>query len=253
MGEYFEFLRHPQPLLRERDNTLALSFGGDATQSLMCRLRPFHLELVYTRTMMAFLLFQPEARQVLMIGLGGGSLAKFCHRQLAQAQVTVVEINPHVIALREHFQVPEDEARLQVLQADGAEFVAQSVAQFDAVLVDGFDENGASAQLGSVDFYRHCRDRLAPGGVLVVNLDTDHPQHELWLQRLGEAFAGHCVAVEVPERRNLIAFAGTALAAAPADLQRALQTLPVEGREQLQAELERVSALACRERLRCPA
>ena len=46
----------------------------------------------------------------LMIGLGGGSLAKFCHHYLPETRITVVEINPHVIAMRRHFQVPDDDA-----------------------------------------------------------------------------------------------------------------------------------------------
>ena len=254
MTEYFEFLRHPQPELRARADTLAMSFGGDATQSLMSRQRPFDLELVYTRTMMGFLLFQPVPRRILMIGLGGGSLAKFCHRNLPQAQVTVVEINPHVIATRSQFLIPEDDERLQVLLADGADFVAASDARFDVVLVDGFDDKGACAQLGSQAFYRHCHACLSDAGVLVANLDTEHPEHELWLQRLGAAFLGNSVAVEVPDRRNRIAFAGKgpALEGSQSSLDRAIAALPMAARAQLLPELQRLSARACRDAPRHP-
>ena len=59
-----------------------LHVGGEAIQSAMRLDDPFALALDYTRCMMAFLLFHPEPREALMIGLGGGSLAKFFHRRL---------------------------------------------------------------------------------------------------------------------------------------------------------------------------
>ena len=60
----------------------------------------------YTRAMMAFLLFNPEPRHVLMIGLGGGSLAKYCHRKLPATRITVLELDHDVIALRAKFGIP---------------------------------------------------------------------------------------------------------------------------------------------------
>ena len=96
-----------KPTLHEdRDTgTLAMRFGACAawTQSCMLLDAPDVLALDYTRTLMGFLLFDPRPRSILMVGLGGGSLAKYCHRHLPQADITVVEINPHVIALRERF------------------------------------------------------------------------------------------------------------------------------------------------------
>lgn len=71
-----------------------------------------------------------------MVGLGGGSLAKFCHRHLPEVQIEVVEINPHVIALRNEFQVPADSARFTVLHDDGARFVRERARPCDVLIVD---------------------------------------------------------------------------------------------------------------------
>ena len=60
----------------EEDGVRSLHLGGDAIQSSIRLDRPDELALDYTRTMMAFLLFQPLPREVLMIGLGGGSMAR---------------------------------------------------------------------------------------------------------------------------------------------------------------------------------
>ena len=60
----------------------SLHVGGEAIQSTMKLGDPYALALDYTRCMMAFLLFHPQPREALMIGLGGGSLAKFFHKRL---------------------------------------------------------------------------------------------------------------------------------------------------------------------------
>jgi spermidine synthase len=70
-----------------------LHVGGEAIQSSMRIAEPYALALDYTRCMMAFLLFHPEPREALMIGLGGGSLAKFFHRRLRSTRVRVVELD----------------------------------------------------------------------------------------------------------------------------------------------------------------
>ena len=57
---------------------------------------------------------------------GGGSLAKFCYRHLPDTCITVVEINPHVIALRDEFKVPPDDRRFRVVEADGVHFAAHT-------------------------------------------------------------------------------------------------------------------------------
>src|SRR5678809_13316 len=70
-----------------------MHFTNDATQSAMLFADPDALIAQYTRKMMAFLLFNPNPKHIVMIGLGGGSLAKFCYRHLPGSKITVVEIN----------------------------------------------------------------------------------------------------------------------------------------------------------------
>ena len=92
---------HVKPYVHETGNARALHFSLHETQSRMRLDDPDALDLAYTRTMMGFLLFHPDPRQIAMIGLGGGSLAKFCHRHLPRASIEVVEINGHILELRD--------------------------------------------------------------------------------------------------------------------------------------------------------
>jgi spermidine synthase len=69
--------------------------------------------LAYARAMMCFALFVPRPRHIVMVGLGGGSLVKFCHRHFPRAHHRD-RMRADVIALRDAFHVPPDDARLRV-------------------------------------------------------------------------------------------------------------------------------------------
>lgn len=99
--------RYDKPFVVDDGTTRQLLFSLDFIQSSMRLDDPCALDFAYTRKMMACLLFVPTPEHLLMVGLGGGSLAKFCHRHLPQTRITVLEIDPDVIALGRAFAGPE--------------------------------------------------------------------------------------------------------------------------------------------------
>lgn len=197
-------------VLRDARGEVSLEFGDGAVQSRMLEADPTRLMLEYTRLMMGFLLFQPAPARIAMIGLGGGSLAKYCAATLPDADFTAVEISPDVIAVRDGFGIPPDGPRFRVVCEDGADFVRRDGDPFDVVLVDGFDRDGRPGRLCSTAFHADCRDRLAAGGVLVVNRWTDDP-----LDGIREAFAERMVVVRGDASANEVVFAGTAASFPP--------------------------------------
>lgn len=160
----------PVPVVSEEAGVLTLHFQSDYVQSQMLLDDPDSLTLTYSRTMMAFELFKPAARKIAMIGLGGGSIAKWCYRHHPQATLTVVEINPHVIALRDRFRIPQDDCRFRILCEDGGQFVARTSSKFDVLLVDAFEVDRLPQALCSQDFYDNCYQALTRSGLMVVNL-----------------------------------------------------------------------------------
>lgn len=197
-------------LVRREGFAQTLQFADNDTQSAMDVRRPDALVLEYTRLMMAFLVFQGSPRHILMIGLGGGSLAKFCHSHLPDSVITVVEVDPQVIAVRQAFCVPDDSERLRVVQADGADYVSDAQANtFDAILVDGFDAQAMPASLGTTAFYDHCERLLRPGGVLVCNLHELDPCLGLYQARIDSSFGHRSLAVPTEEVGNCVVFACT--------------------------------------------
>lgn len=139
-----------------------LHFNERLIQSAMRLAAPNELDLRYTQKMMSFLLFRSRPRRLVLIGLGGGSLVKFCHHRLPATQLTVLENNPDVIALRDAFLVPPDSATLTVREADGAEYLRQTEKGIDVLLVDAFDATG---------FVRSTRPPSAP-----IRISTPAPR-----------------------------------------------------------------------------
>lgn len=232
---------YDKPFLVEDGKHRAMCFTIDGSiQSEMRIDEPDALVNDYTRKMMAFLLFCPEPRRILMIGLGGGSLVKFCHRHLPSTHVTVVEIDADVIALRAHFRVPPDGADLRVIHGDGASYVADladSGGQLpDVLLVDAYDRDGISRSIAEPEFIENSRRILGDGGVFVMNLAAHESDSTLQVERIRKVFGDPVIPVTVGWGGNMVVFAGPALRdrrrleAAPENARRVEQTLALDFR-----------------------
>jgi len=195
------------PLVISDGMRRTLCFRPGDVQSEMLLARPDALVLDYTCAMMCFALFAPRPRHIVMVGLGGGSLAKFCYRHFPDARITVLEIRADVIALRDLFCLPPDDARLRVLHGDAADYLARTPGDADVLLVDGFDRDGLPPALASRAFYAACRRALRPGGTLVANIFTYDPEYVSFLQRLRDAFDGRLIWFRHIAGNNRILFA----------------------------------------------
>jgi len=198
--------RKPSIAVSEARGLRTLHVGGEAIQSSMRLEDPFALALDYTRCMMAFLLFHPEPREALMIGLGGGSLAKFFLKNLKKTRIKAIELDPRVVAAaREHFALPPDGPRLAVEVGDGVEALAPECC--DVLIVDAFEDELHVPRLASGEFYDGAFLALSEPGALVVNFMNDDPKLDLTLQRLERAFGGAVLAMPALYDPNILVFA----------------------------------------------
>lgn len=196
-----------KPFVLDTGRELSLHFQPHAIQSAMRHRAPDQLIVGYTRTMMSFLLFAPHPERIAMIGLGGGSLAKYIHRHLPAADFTAVEINRDVVALRKLFAIPDDSGRFRVLCLDGADYIEKCDAPLDVLIVDGFDMSGQPPQLSSQAFYDACFAKLTRRGVLVVNLWSATNEYGKCIARLRRSFRDRLLHVPAEDSANRIVFA----------------------------------------------
>lgn len=196
-----------EPFLFEELATLSMHFDMRSIQSVMRKNDPDSLVLSYTRAMMGFLFFKPEPERIAMIGLGGGSLAKYCLKYLPNTDFTAIEVNAQVIALRDKFHIPADSDKFKVLHGDGADYVVNKLHKVDVLLIDGFDENGHPPKLCSAGFYDNCYVKLNDGGVMVVNLLASDQKFGSYTARMRDSFEDRVVVIDAEEHGNKIAFA----------------------------------------------
>ncbi|MHB1677316.1 MAG: polyamine aminopropyltransferase [Sulfuriferula sp.] len=184
-----------------------LHLSNNTVQSAMRLTAPYHLELTYTQAMMGCLLFNDAPKNALLIGLGGGSLAKFLYQHFIDMQITALEINPEVIqAAYNFFFLPQNDPRLQVICTDARDYILRPNS-CDSIFLDGFDANFQVADLASQDFYHRCASALTLNGVLSVNLWGSDPNFELYRKRLGVAFDQRILCLPAEKRGNIIVFA----------------------------------------------
>jgi spermidine synthase len=187
-------LTFPEVNFSEEGPIRHLHLGSEWIQGSMRVADPTALVHDYIQRMMAWLLFVDPAtvnqRQALQLGLGAGSLTKFCHKEL-KMKTTAIELNPQVLhACRGWFKLPADSAMLQVILADAAEEIRkpQWLGVVDALQVDLYDEDAAAPVLDSPDFYADCRATLTDEGCMTVNLFGRSSSFQRSVDRMAQAF-----------------------------------------------------------------
>jgi spermidine synthase len=180
--------------MSEADGVRYLHLGTPWVQGAMRLRKPQTLELEYIQRMMAWMLFRPAEQltrgHAVQLGLGAAAITRFCHGVL-KMRTTAVELNPTVIAAcRLWFRLPEDGARLQVVQADAGAYAADArhAGGADVLCIDLYDHEAAAPVLDSPAFYRDCFGLLADGGVMSVNLFGRDASFERSARRIAAVF-----------------------------------------------------------------
>lgn len=184
----------------------SLYFGTSDLQSRMRIADPTALMVSYTRAMLTALLFMEKPASVLVLGLGGGSLAKYLWHHFPHCRVQVVERRAAVLDLAySYFQLPHD-ARLQVYIGDAGSYLQEAGRRFyDLILVDIYNAWGPAPALADQGFFPACRERLTPQGIVSVNLwRSAATGPNATIAKLREVFAGRLLELPVPDRDNHI-------------------------------------------------
>lgn len=119
------------------------------------------------------LLMQAGARDVLMIGCGGGSLGTMLVK--ANVQVTIVDKNQASFEIaRNYFRLPDS---IDCHVADGKEFLLGTTHSYDAIVLDAYDGGSIPLHLRTRGFFRLVQSRLDQfRGRLIANV---HALHDL--------------------------------------------------------------------------
>jgi len=212
----------PYQQVRVRDDDLFRYLVLDRTfHAVMWKSEPVTLFLPYSQLMVASLAWVEEPGRGLILGHGGGSLAKWFAREWPGLELDVVEFDPVVVRMAESYFSYHAPPNHHVHVKDARAFLNQTERRYDLIWVDAFARHMIPFHLTTEEFFAELRAHLTPAGVLAVNLASSGEGGDLLranavVQTMKQSFPSIAAyAVKGPwqtqqsRSENLIFFAGT--------------------------------------------
>jgi spermidine synthase len=154
----------------EEDNEARYMYFDRTLQSAMNLKDPTALRLIYSRYTSLGFTFRPDAKKMLVIGLGGGSIPKKIQKEFPHMEIDAVEIDPEVIKMaKDYFNVKEN-ILLRLHAQDGRLFMTRTRQQYDIILLDAYFTDAMPFHLTTKQFFELAQKKLAPNGIIVANL-----------------------------------------------------------------------------------
>jgi len=190
----------------EQDGVISMHIGSPTIQSSMRIDNPFHLELDYTQAMSMAALFLDNPKEILCIGLGGGTMPKFFYRLFTKAKLTVLELNPKVIKIANHFFKLPTSKRFNILQGDGIRYIKEIDKKYDLLISDAFEDFGLPEEFCTISYFESCRNVLSEKGVFMINLWGSDPKTPMYRDRINLVFDQQVLYTESSKPGNVIVF-----------------------------------------------
>ena len=131
--------------------------------------------LEYTGMMFCGLLYSPQPRKALVLGLGGGVIPRELRHYFPECEIDVAEIDPEIPPVAERFFAFSTDEKLKVHVADGRMFIkkqlrSEPVAKYDIVILDAFNSDYIPFHLMTREFLQEVKAILSEDGVVVANV-----------------------------------------------------------------------------------
>jgi spermidine synthase len=159
----------------EEDDQRCMSFTRrHQTARQTCRSldEPNQFVFSYTKMMMGALYVNPNPRNILIVGLGGGVLPTALAQMFPDAAIDIVEIDPAVVKVARQFFGFEPGRKVRVIEEDGRVFVkraGKAERRYDLIMLDAFDHEYIPEHLLTREFLLEVKALLAGDGILVAN------------------------------------------------------------------------------------
>jgi spermidine synthase len=141
-------------------------------QSCIDLKQPNRLMFEYTQMMLGSLLLDPDPRNILIIGLGGGTLPRTLGRLLPDADIDVVEIDPAVVSVAAQYFNYQPGVHQHVYEEDGRAYVRRMLRtdrRYQLIMLDAYDNQYIPEHLLTQEFLTQVRSLLAPDGIVAAN------------------------------------------------------------------------------------
>lgn len=141
-------------------------------QSCFYLANPRKLVFDYAKMVMASLLVKPEPKDILIVGLGGGTLPTVFHELLPNASITSAEIDPAVVKAAKKFFNYQESDKVQTITMDARVYLKRALRdgkKWDLIVLDAFNGDYIPEHLMTKEFLQEVRSALNPGGLVAAN------------------------------------------------------------------------------------
>jgi len=184
-----------------------LKFGNSITQGSFLKDKPDKLSLYYSRDMVSVFEFKKETKNILSLGLGTGTIAKWIHKNYPETEQEIIEICPELPEIgQKYFNIPKD--RISYLLEDGFTAIDKLDKKYDLIFYDVYNKSKIPERIRSLNYITRLKNILNTNGILVSNYLTWPYHEEPFLTNWKGIF--DYLLVKNPERKsgNIVTFAG---------------------------------------------
>jgi spermidine synthase len=195
--------------INKDQDILQLKFDKLAIQSEINIKAPHELRMQNLRYLMGVLLFIQPPKNVLLLGVGGGSLIQFLRHYLPETHITGVEYDAELLQfVQKHLLLPDSDKYIDYQVTDARLYIEHCQQNFDLIIVDIFDSSASPDWLLDKKYIDHLKRLLSPRGALGCNLLVENEKtFNRYYQQLRHQFDSQTLMMETEDYENLLVYA----------------------------------------------
>ncbi len=197
-------------IIREQDDLLELVFKNspDAVQSAIVKSSPEKLVMQNLQYLMGILLFIDAPKNILLLGVGAGSLVHFLRFHFPASHITGIDLDAQLLQLAQReLLLPTADKNLSYVIADARQYIKDCDEQYDLIVVDIFDGSQTPQWVFSLEFTQKLQRCLNPRGALAYNLliNSERGFQQFYAQ-LRQLFRRQTLCLESEQYANILLY-----------------------------------------------
>ncbi|MCG8621266.1 MAG: fused MFS/spermidine synthase, partial [Proteobacteria bacterium] len=193
----------------QHGDNLQLKFDHEAIQSEINRQQPQQLVMQNLQYLMGILLFMPEPENILLLGVGGGSMVHFLRHHFPQSHITGVELDAKLLeTAHDKLLLPRADDQLTYCIQDARDHVTLTREKYDLIVVDIFDGSQSPDWILELEFTQELKRCLRKNGGLTYNLLIDsEKKFSQFYQMLRQVFDHQTLCLDTEDYENILVYA----------------------------------------------
>jgi len=180
----------------EKDSIRTIKFGSElfdmsCDQSATDLYNPNRHVFDYSLLFMYNLCFNPFPNNVLIVGLGGGTIAKEIKHYFPAVSIDIIEIDPEILEIAKQYFFFREDFTAKVIIGDAFDVIDKYKNKYDFIMIDAFTNDYVPPKIASKAFLRKVKLALKTNGVASFNTCNRHRSFHSHAADVCEVFSGN--------------------------------------------------------------